>query len=851
MREFRYLWFIILICSPWLRSIASSDFPEVVVDGHGVMRRADNGQEVSYLGVNYTVPFAHAYRALGYLGVDRKQAIDRDVYHMARLGLNAFRIHLWDVELSDESGHLLDNDHLDLLDYLIFKLEKRGISTVVTAQTNFGNGYPEPDCDTGAFGYRYGKCDIHSDSVAIDAQKRYLGELVSHVNRYTGLAYADDPAIIALEINNEPCHTGSASQVRDYINQMVMSARQSGWHKMILYNVTHNTYVVDAYYKADIQGTTYQWYPTGLVSGHEIKGNLLPWVDDYTIPFDTITGFDSKARLIYEFDPADVMCSYLYPAVVRTLRGRGFQWITQFSYDPVDMAWCNSEYPTHFLNLAYTPRKALGLMIAAEVSRNMPLNHTYGKYPDDIAFGPFSVDYGRDLAVMNASTRFIYTNDTDVMPACVDSLEAIAGCGTSSVVAYSGTGAYFLDKVYDGVWRLEVMPDVVISTDPFDAPSLKHQVGETVCRYNEMKIYLPDLTSGYFYKGINAGNHCRGQAMDSGFPVYPGVYLLFDDETALAGYVDDGGLSEYVAPENENVSDVVLNHSPEYAVQGDSVRIAVQYFGVNVPDSVKIYVGDVSMWRSDNEVYAMDECPGYNYETKVKIPSSTEQFRYRIVVFGKGGPVTFPGNVTGTPVDWDFLSKEMYIIKGIKVEDPITLISSETELTLYTIPDSRGLFRMDKVSHIPVSLDELTFDISPQEHDMTCLAQCYVRPVVSGCQSLLTDSSRLYVSLSNCDNVDTVEVAVIDNRGLTFSKCIPSVCFDEGTTFEVRADEMSLRSTLLVPAAFPSFLSREFVPDLQCGFKGWDTVETVQLIFHKSHIEKNGHCSLTGIWLMP
>lgn len=101
--------------------------------------------------MNYTLPFAHAYRAMGYLGVDRKTAIDRDVYHMARLGLNAYRIHIWDVEISDAEGNLLENEHLELLDYLIYKLQERGIRTVITAQTDFGNGYPERNQPTGGF----------------------------------------------------------------------------------------------------------------------------------------------------------------------------------------------------------------------------------------------------------------------------------------------------------------------------------------------------------------------------------------------------------------------------------------------------------------------------------------------------------------------------------------------------------------------------------------------------------------------------------------------------------------------------------------------------------------------------
>lgn len=86
-----------LIC--WTSAFAtmqgkSSSTPTIYIDGNGVMRWSDTRQEASFFGVNYTAPFAHAYRALGYLRLDRKAAIDKDVYHISRLGLNAYRIHL-------------------------------------------------------------------------------------------------------------------------------------------------------------------------------------------------------------------------------------------------------------------------------------------------------------------------------------------------------------------------------------------------------------------------------------------------------------------------------------------------------------------------------------------------------------------------------------------------------------------------------------------------------------------------------------------------------------------------------------------------------------------------------------
>jgi len=93
------------------------------IDHEGVLRWEHSGEEIYGFGINYTVPFAHAYRAARLLGVDLKQAIREDVYHFARLGLDLFRIHVWDTEVSDTLGNLLENDHMDVLDFLLKELK--------------------------------------------------------------------------------------------------------------------------------------------------------------------------------------------------------------------------------------------------------------------------------------------------------------------------------------------------------------------------------------------------------------------------------------------------------------------------------------------------------------------------------------------------------------------------------------------------------------------------------------------------------------------------------------------------------------------------------------------------------
>ncbi|MGE8424459.1 MAG: hypothetical protein ACN6PI_16605, partial [Sphingobacterium siyangense] len=106
---------IILCCfallgyvNSYAQSKAIKKVPTIFVDREGVMRWSDSKAEASFYGVNYTVPFAHAFRALHDKGFDRKQAIDRDVYHFARMGYNAYRIHICDVEISDKNCNLIN-----------------------------------------------------------------------------------------------------------------------------------------------------------------------------------------------------------------------------------------------------------------------------------------------------------------------------------------------------------------------------------------------------------------------------------------------------------------------------------------------------------------------------------------------------------------------------------------------------------------------------------------------------------------------------------------------------------------------------------------------------------------------
>ncbi|WP_442589455.1 membrane or secreted protein [Pedobacter sp. AW31-3R] len=495
----------------------------IFVDKKGVMRWQKDGTEATFFGLNYTAPFAYGYRSILRSGITVEQAIKDDVYHFSRLGLDAFRVHVWDVEISDSLGNLINNEHLRLFDFLVAELKKRKIKTLITPIAYWGNGYPEKDINTGSFSYRYGKQKALTEEAAFLAQERYLKQFFQHKNPYTGLTYQNDPDIIATEVNNEPQHSGAKALTTAYINRMVKAIRGTGWKKPIFYNISESPTYADAIVKANVQGHSFQWYPTGLVSGHTLKGNYLPHVSKYSIPFDTIPAFKNRAKMVYEFDAGDVLDSYMYPAMARSFRVAGFQWATQFAYDPMATAHENTEYQTHYLNMAYTPSKAISLLIASRVFHRLP---RLQEQQSDSVFAEFRLSYAASLSEMNAEEEFYHSNMTHTVPVNIDRLRHLAGVGSSPVVHYTGSGAYFLDRIEDGVWRLEVMPDAVYLSDPFERTAADKTVTGIHWGKHDMEFKLPDLGTAFDIKGLNTNNHLTGTASGGKFQVSPGTYLL-------------------------------------------------------------------------------------------------------------------------------------------------------------------------------------------------------------------------------------------------------------------------------------------------------------------------------------
>jgi hypothetical protein len=140
---------------------------------------------------------------------------DRVAARLARFGLNCVRLHYMDADYGNfrnekqhgivaetpETRRKLDAEQVDRLDYLIAAFKKRGIyvnvNLHVARQLDERDGLPDgrrPWADKGVDNF-------YPRLIAL--QKEYARELLAHTNPYTGLAYASDPCVAMVEINNE------------------------------------------------------------------------------------------------------------------------------------------------------------------------------------------------------------------------------------------------------------------------------------------------------------------------------------------------------------------------------------------------------------------------------------------------------------------------------------------------------------------------------------------------------------------------------------------------------------------------------------------------------------------------
>ncbi|MFI5382186.1 MAG: carbohydrate binding domain-containing protein, partial [Tepidisphaerales bacterium] len=127
---------------------------------------------------------------------------------LAHFGFNAVRLHHMDMQpypngiFADGKLETLSPEALERLDYFISALKREGIYSNINLHVSrwYSKAHNWPGADrTESFDKIV---DIFYPEL-IAVQKKYARDLLGHVNAYTKLRYADDPAVAIVEINNE------------------------------------------------------------------------------------------------------------------------------------------------------------------------------------------------------------------------------------------------------------------------------------------------------------------------------------------------------------------------------------------------------------------------------------------------------------------------------------------------------------------------------------------------------------------------------------------------------------------------------------------------------------------------
>jgi hypothetical protein len=635
----------------------------VYLDQTGTIRWSDSKQELGLFGANYCIMSGSDYRMAGLVSTDRKAMVDEDLAQFARMGWTALRLCSWgDWENADAQGNLIVNEHVDLMDYVIAKARERGIYILLTPIHTYDPAFADqmnrPSTNVG-FSRYFSREEMGTNPKSIAAQVNYIKQLLNHVNRYTGAALKEEPAILFVEMINEPVHhpenlSGSIA----YINALVDAVRATGCKKLTFFNVSQDFAIAPAIRKSKVDGVSFGWYPSGLVAGHTLRGNFLQAVDDY--PDMRLPALQGRPRIVYEFDQADLLTGYLYPAMARTYRSVGAQLAAMFAYDMLQTAPFNLGWQTHYLNLVHTPRKAVSAVIAAEAMRRLPRFKSYGRYPEDSQFGDFRVSYEGDLSELNADDAFMNAGATAARPRNPAALKRIVGFESSGAVSYEGSGAYFLDKVRDGVWRLEVYPDEVLVEDPFEQPRPDKIVSRLLYRSWPMALRLPDLGSQFFVTPITVPSDpaAAGRlAANAQFLVEPGVWLLTRhqqvDRSTLPKTISRVGFDEYHVNARISYPDRILSLNPSEFLAGNPVTIRVRVADDKLPDQVKLWLRPAGM-RGFRDAVPMQRSHGNDYTADLAAGLAPGLYEYAVSAVTGGHGSTFPGAEPRQPGEWPF-----------------------------------------------------------------------------------------------------------------------------------------------------------------------------------------------------
>jgi hypothetical protein len=317
--------------------IGMQDWFEAPAGKHGrISREGDkllcNGKPFKLWGINL------CYGACS----PEKPLADKRAAFYTKYGINSVRLHKyvdgpgWAGIQSADSCVQFDPEGLDRMDYQVAKLKEAGIYVLLSA--HFGALKLGPaDREFVPYLEEFGKFEGDKDRVTTphsathysphlqDVQIRQTANLLKHKNPYTGLTYADDPAVAFIEIINEQSilfYTSTAPLKASATLRQMTAERFSDWLRA---KYGDHEKLVAAWGDKAFDGFANEGFPT--VGEHLDKRNILPIGNPWYWDPDQLNGSQAFRRqrlldtmqFLYE-----LQCGF-YDRYVQAMRDAGYK----------------------------------------------------------------------------------------------------------------------------------------------------------------------------------------------------------------------------------------------------------------------------------------------------------------------------------------------------------------------------------------------------------------------------------------------------------------------------------------------------------------------------------------------
>ncbi len=482
-----------------------------------------DGQDVRLWGVNYYAAFNHHYLNLSELGVDHFRAVDRDIADFKRMGVNLVRMHVFDREISDEDGHILENHRLRVFDYLLYRLEQEGIYVMLAPIVWYNSSalqrivteryayWSMAESETFGFSNFYRKHELIWNEEALGKVERYLDEFFARRNAFSGRRLGEMENTAIFEVINEPDYPTpklisdlrAASDANPYVrrekklltlldewleaqglpdneaNERRFCAQLIGkfldrtfgivgkWCKDTVVR-SHIHYgaaspeIREVLKNAPVEAISCTWYePCRFESSYNDHLNVLEGLPKRAASYENLKEL-GKALFAYEFNMPSTLLGHYLPAFAQAMASVGVQAAAYFTYTPLDVAEYNPGWLVHYFNLRHTPHKGVCFAVGRKIFDS---TEPGAPLPDDP-----DVWTGRYHRICRSADSAFWRRDGELIscgevPEDFGEVSSIMTCGSPSYAARSGNGVYFMERTGEG-WRLTVLPSEKLVGDP-------------------------------------------------------------------------------------------------------------------------------------------------------------------------------------------------------------------------------------------------------------------------------------------------------------------------------------------------------------------------------------------------